>query len=148
VVANTLNINSIRGIASLGITQLRLIMEFEKFRLEIVVDGRLVFLVGLVLQPYLLKRIKAAQLDGLECEKVREQLEVGGGLYFNLLDICLLTYHIQMCVLEGGGLRKEIMDETHRSVYTIHLGSTKMYKDLRRTYGWNNIKRDIAKNVE
>jgi hypothetical protein len=90
----------------------------------------------------------AAQLDGLECENVREQLEVGGGLYFYLLDIGLLAYHIQMWVLEGGGLRKEIMDEAHRSVYTIHLGSTKMYKDLRRTYEWNNIKRDIAKYVE
>ena len=45
------------------------------------------------------------------------------------------------------GLRKEIMEEAHFSAYSIHPGSTKMYHDLKDTYWWNGMKRDIAEFV-
>jgi hypothetical protein len=45
-------------------------------------------------------------------------------------------------------LRKEIMNEAHRSLYTVHPRSTKMYNDLMETYRWNNMKQGIAKYVE
>jgi hypothetical protein len=35
-------------------------------------------------------------------------------------------------VLEGEGLRKEILSKTHHSPYTVHPRSTKMYKDEKR----------------
>jgi hypothetical protein len=37
------------------------------------------------------------------------------------------------CVSEGEGLRKEILSRTHHSPYTVHPGSTKMYKDDERS---------------
>nr|GFB53635.1 putative reverse transcriptase domain-containing protein [Tanacetum cinerariifolium] len=43
-----------------------------------------------------------------------------------------------------GGLRDLIMHESHKSKYSIHLGSTKMYQDLRKLYWWPNMKADIA----
>ena len=36
------------------------------------------------------------------------------------------------------------MEEAHKSAYTVHPGSTKMYRDLREVYWWNNMKREIA----
>ena len=44
-------------------------------------------------------------------------------------------------------LRKEIMEEAHFFVYSIHPGSTKMYHDLKDTYWRNGMKRDIAELV-
>ena len=44
-------------------------------------------------------------------------------------------------------LRKEILDEAHVSVYTVHPGSTKMYKDIKRNFWWENMKRDVAEYV-
>ena len=44
-------------------------------------------------------------------------------------------------------LRKEIMEEAHFSAYSIYLGSTKMYHDLKNTYWWNGMRRDIAEFV-
>ena len=41
-------------------------------------------------------------------------------------------------------LRKHILAKAHNSRYSIHLGATKMYCDLRELYWWNGIKRDIA----
>ena len=53
----------------------------------------------------------------------------------------------RLCVPNVDELRKEIMEEAHFSAYSIHPGSTKMYHDLKDTYWWNRMKRDIAKIV-
>nr|GEY80130.1 putative polyprotein [Tanacetum cinerariifolium] len=39
------------------------------------------------------------------------------------------------------------MLESHKSKYSIHPGSTKMYQDLRKLYWWPNMKADIATYV-
>ena len=46
------------------------------------------------------------------------------------------TLHLdtRLCVPDVDELRKEIMEEAHFSTYSIHLGSTKMYNDLKNTY--------------
>nr|GEZ34688.1 putative reverse transcriptase domain-containing protein [Tanacetum cinerariifolium] len=46
-----------------------------------------------------------------------------------------------------GGLRDLIMHESHKSKYSIHSRSTKMYQDLRKLYWWLNMKADIATYV-
>ncbi|GKA06929.1 putative reverse transcriptase domain-containing protein [Tanacetum coccineum] len=46
-----------------------------------------------------------------------------------------------------GGLRGLIMLESHKSKYSIHPGSDKMYHDLRKLYWWLNMKADIATYV-
>ncbi|GKE57918.1 putative reverse transcriptase domain-containing protein [Tanacetum coccineum] len=46
-----------------------------------------------------------------------------------------------------GGLRTVIMDEAHKSRYSIHPGVDKMYYDLRDMYWWPRMKRDIATYV-
>nr|GEY60908.1 reverse transcriptase domain-containing protein [Tanacetum cinerariifolium] len=44
-------------------------------------------------------------------------------------------------------LRDLIMHESHKSKYSIHLGSDKMYQDMKKLYWWPNIKADIATYV-
>ncbi|GKB40616.1 putative reverse transcriptase domain-containing protein [Tanacetum coccineum] len=46
-----------------------------------------------------------------------------------------------------GDLRALIMHESHKSKYSIHLGSNKMYHDLKKLYWWPNIKADITTYV-
>jgi hypothetical protein len=43
-----------------------------------------------------------------------------------------------------GGLRDLIMHESHKSKYSIHPGSDKMYHDLKILYWWPNMKAEIA----
>ncbi|GJW00753.1 putative reverse transcriptase domain-containing protein, partial [Tanacetum coccineum] len=46
-----------------------------------------------------------------------------------------------------GDLRSVIMHESHKSKYSIHLGSEKMYQDMKKLYWWPNMKADIATYV-
>ncbi|GKA99006.1 putative reverse transcriptase domain-containing protein, partial [Tanacetum coccineum] len=46
-----------------------------------------------------------------------------------------------------GGLRDLIMHESHKSKYSIHPGSDKMYQDLKKLYWWPNMKVEIATYV-
>ncbi|GJT01081.1 putative reverse transcriptase domain-containing protein [Tanacetum coccineum] len=46
-----------------------------------------------------------------------------------------------------GDLRTVIMHESHKSKYSIHPDSDKMYQDMRKLYWWPNMKADIATYV-
>ncbi|GKA97560.1 putative reverse transcriptase domain-containing protein [Tanacetum coccineum] len=46
-----------------------------------------------------------------------------------------------------GDLRTVIMHESHKSKYSIHPGSDKMYQDMQKLYWWPNMKADIATYV-
>ncbi|GJT19934.1 putative reverse transcriptase domain-containing protein [Tanacetum coccineum] len=46
-----------------------------------------------------------------------------------------------------GNLRDLIMHESHKSKYSIHPGSDKMYQDLKKLYWWPNMKAIIAEYV-
>ncbi|GJV82994.1 putative reverse transcriptase domain-containing protein [Tanacetum coccineum] len=46
-----------------------------------------------------------------------------------------------------GDLRTVIMHESHKSKYSIHPGSDKMYQDMKKLYWWPNIRADIATYV-
>ena len=63
---------------------------------------------------------------------------------FALSDDEVLRFGTRLCVLNDGDLRRELLEEAHCSRLTIHLGGTKMYKDLRQNYCWTGMKRDVA----
>ncbi|GKE32993.1 putative reverse transcriptase domain-containing protein [Tanacetum coccineum] len=46
-----------------------------------------------------------------------------------------------------GDLRSVIMYKSHKSKYSIHPGSEKMYQDMKKLYWWPNMKTDIATYV-
>ncbi|GJV93725.1 putative nucleotidyltransferase, ribonuclease H [Tanacetum coccineum] len=61
---------------------------------------------------------------------------------------------VEPCALNGrrwftcyGDLRTVIMHESHKSKYSIHPGSDKMYQDMKKLYWWPNMKADIATYV-
>jgi hypothetical protein len=87
-------------------------------------------------------------LEDPECAEIKQLLVEGKVKEFCLKEDGLLTHFKQMSVPRSRGLRKETMSEARRSPYTMHSGGTKMYWDVKGSYWWNNMKRDIAKLVE
>ncbi|GKB97574.1 putative reverse transcriptase domain-containing protein [Tanacetum coccineum] len=58
-----------------------------------------------------------------------------------------LYYLDRIWVRLKGDVRTVIMDEAHKSKYSIHPGADKMYYDLRDRYWWPGMKKDIAMYV-
>ncbi|WMV09769.1 hypothetical protein MTR67_003154, partial [Solanum verrucosum] len=50
----------------------------------------------------------------------------------------VLRYQGHLCVPKVGELRQKILTETHNSRYSIHPDATKMYRDLREVFWWND----------
>jgi hypothetical protein len=44
-------------------------------------------------------------------------------------------------------LKDKILREAHEPTFSIHLGENKMYHDLKATYWWYGMKRDVAEYV-
>ena len=58
-----------------------------------------------------------------------------------------LRYKGRLCAPNIDYLRSRTLDEAHGCRYSIHLGSTKMYPDLREVYWWEGLKEDIVEFV-
>ncbi|WMV25596.1 hypothetical protein MTR67_018981 [Solanum verrucosum] len=68
----------------------------------------------------------------------RQKVEV-----FSLGGDGVLHYQGRLCFPNVGELRQQVLTEAHDSKYSIHPGATKMYRDLREVFCWNDMKRDI-----
>ena len=59
----------------------------------------------------------------------------------------VLFFRKRIMVPKDHNLRRIILDEAHSSQFSIHLGSTKMYQDLKQRFWWTRMKREIARYV-
>ncbi|KAJ9549517.1 hypothetical protein OSB04_022060 [Centaurea solstitialis] len=57
----------------------------------------------------------------------------------------LLTRYGRVWVPRAGTARQTLLEEAHKSRFSIHPGATKMYRDLRTGYWWPGMKRDVAR---
>ena len=81
-----------------------------------------------------LDRVKAAQRRDPQLQKIRVEVQQGQPQDFVIDSEGTLRLGTRLCILDVDELRKEIMEETHFSAYSIHPSSTKMYHDLKDTY--------------
>ena len=46
-----------------------------------------------------------------------------------------------------GDLVNKVLEEAHHSRMTIHPGGDKMYRDMKRIFFWDGMKKDVAEFV-
>jgi hypothetical protein len=64
-----------------------------------------------------------------------------------LEDDGVLWYKGRICVTNIKELKDKILHEAHESAYSIHPGGNKMYQDLKATYWWYGMERDVVEYV-
>ncbi|GJY57838.1 putative reverse transcriptase domain-containing protein [Tanacetum coccineum] len=99
----------------------------------------------MTVHPKLPSQILEAQTEALKEENIKAENLQGMDKAFEVRPDgtrCIKTkscYHLV--------LRDLIMHESHKSKYSIHPGSDKMYQDLKKLYWWPNMKAIIAEYV-
>ena len=89
-------------------------------------------------------RIYEAQHVSVTEGNLYEEMSCGAKFLLETRANGLLYFTGRIWVPNRDDLRVFIMDEAHKSRYSIHPGGDKMYKDLRAHYWWPGMKKDIA----
>ena len=51
-----------------------------------------------------------------------------------------LRFQNRVCIPAIEELLKKILDKGHKTTHSVHPGGNKLYKDLKRTFWWSNMK--------
>ncbi|GJT46306.1 reverse transcriptase domain-containing protein [Tanacetum coccineum] len=100
--------------------------------------------MNMILQSSIKDRILAAQKEAVDEFAV---LQKGLDEMIEQRSDGTLYYLDRIWVPLKGEVRTLIMDEAHKSKYSVHPGADKMYYDLRDRYWWPGMKKDIAEYV-
>uniref|UniRef100_A0A2N9EHF1 Integrase catalytic domain-containing protein n=1 Tax=Fagus sylvatica TaxID=28930 RepID=A0A2N9EHF1_FAGSY len=87
---------------------------------------------------------EVAQAGDPHLQKMKLMVESGAPSEFCIHEDGSLRFGNRLCVPNDPDLKEEILSEAHNTGYTVHPGGTKMYRDLKGTFWWNNMKREIA----
>ncbi|KAM0057804.1 putative nucleotidyltransferase, Ribonuclease H [Helianthus debilis subsp. tardiflorus] len=101
----------------------------------------------LTIQSSLPAQIRAAQIEALKPENVKTEALRGSRQQMELKEDGAYYVTGRIWVPLYGGLRELVMDEAHKSRYSVHPGSDKMYHDIKTTYWWPSMKAHIATYV-
>ena len=126
----------------------RLIKDFEKLKIEVecptTSTQKLYILEGV---SSLLDKIKEIQEKDEGCQKFKSNSTHDKYNKFRIDTDGIIRYENRIWIPLDQALKDEILNEAHNSKFAIHLGSTKMFKDLSRHFWWSNMKREIAEWV-
>jgi hypothetical protein len=118
--------------------------EFNKLNLRIVANNEA---MEMEVGSSLLQEIRRGQLEDQKIQEVKRNIMEEKLPGFSEDDEGVLWYKGRICVPNIKELKDKILHEAHESAYSIHLGGNKMYHDLKGTYWWYGMKRDVAEYV-
>ncbi|KAL4025841.1 hypothetical protein IC575_014247 [Cucumis melo] len=143
VVADALS-RKVAHSAALITKQTPLLRDFERAEIAVSIGEVTLRLAQLSVQPTLRQKIIVTQLNDLYLVEKRCMVETGQGENFSISSDDGLMFEGRLCVPEDSVVKTELLSEAQSSPFTMHLGSTKMYQDLRSVYWWRNMKREVA----
>ena len=91
-----------------------------------------------------LDKIKGKQFTNEKLIRIRDKVLQGEAKEAKINEEGVFRIKGRVCVPRVDGLIYTILTEAHSSRYSIHLGATKMYPDLKQHFWWSRMKRDIV----
>jgi hypothetical protein len=123
---------------------LELCERFDKLNLRIVVNTEA---MEMEVGSSLLQEIQKGQVEDEKIQEIKHNIKEEKLPGFLEDEEGVLWYKGRICVLNIKELKDKILHEAHKSACSIHPGGNKMYHDLKATYWWYGMKRDIAEYV-
>jgi hypothetical protein len=144
VVANALSHRSHVSQLVVDSMPLELCEEFNMLNLRIVTNTEA---MEMEVGSDLLQEIRKAQVENEKIQEIKHNIKEEKSPGFLEDEEGVLWYNGRICVPNIKELKDKILHEAHESAYSIHPGGNKMYHDLKATFWWYGIKRDVAKCV-
>nr|GFB05271.1 DNA/RNA polymerase superfamily protein [Tanacetum cinerariifolium] len=116
-----------------------IIRDLKRLGIELYVRGQHGYWASMRIEPDLISRIKEAQKEDSEIWTIVENLDKQ--VEFRLDDDNVLWLGTRLFVPNDDTLREALLTEAHSSLFSVHLGSTKMYHDLKQHFWWSGMKR-------
>jgi hypothetical protein len=98
-------------------------------------------------EPTLEVEIREGQLEDAKLKDIRQLIQDNKTSDFSEDSQGTIWLGKWICVPDLKPIEESILREAHDSAYSIHPGSTKLYKDLKTRYWWKSMKQDVAKYV-
>ncbi|XP_072064489.1 uncharacterized protein [Arachis hypogaea] len=92
-------------------------------------------------------KILKAQQDDQKLQKVLLAIKMGKQWEVLWDGDGIWRYKGRICVPNIGNLRQDILKEAHKSGFSIHPESTKIYHDLKMMFWWPGMKNDVTLHV-
>ena len=93
-----------------------------------------VFVVNLSIQPNFISEIKEAQGKDVEIQKLTQDVEKAKQQGFEVGSNGIWRFGKRLCVPDKSEVKDMILNEAHKTRYTDHPGSTKMFHNLRELF--------------
>ena len=101
----------------------------------------------LIAKPDLLNRVLDAQKNDDKISEIVNQSVEGKETEFTMNEDGFVYYRDRVCVPNDDELKKSILEQAYSGSFAMHPGSTKMYQDLKTSYWWSGMKRDVSEFV-
>jgi hypothetical protein len=118
--------------------------EFDKLNLRIVDNTEA---TKMEVDSILLQEIQKGQMEDEKIQEIKRNIKEEKLPVFSEDEEGLLCYNGRICVPNVKELKDKILHEANESAYSIHPGGNKIYHDLKATYVWYGMKRDVAEYV-
>jgi hypothetical protein len=125
----------------------RQLAELKEMGADLGINARGGLVAQLLVRPTYREQRLHAQFRDKEGSKIRKNVEAGVEMKFQVVDDGSLMMGQRLYVPNDETVKRMVLQEAHKSKFSIHPGSTKMYRDLKHHYWWPNMKREIAEYV-
>jgi len=146
VVADALSRKTVHA-SYMMVKELDLVEQFRDLRLQVVLGEGVIRCSHLVVSNDFLGLIKERQLSDPKLQKTVELLGTEKAKDFVISGDGVLRFRGRVCIPEDTEVKSMILEEGHKSRFSMHPDMTKMYQDLRESFWWSSMKQDVARFV-
>ena len=143
VVVDTLSRKAVHE-SYMMVRELDLVEQFRDMRLQVVLGEGVIRCNHLTMSSDFLVLIKNRQLSDPKLQKAVELLGTEKAKDFMIGGDGVLRLRGKVCIPEDIEVKCMILEKRHKSRFSMHLGMTKIYHDLKEYLWWSGMKQDVA----
>jgi len=110
-------------------------------------ESRLIRCSNLTISSDFLDSVRERQLLDVSLNRVKEQLGSDEARDFALGNDGILRFQGRVCVPDDVEVKRLILKEWHKSRLSLHPDMTKMYQDLKKSFWWQGMKKNVSQFV-